>query len=90
MVVALLVLDALLSEPINGIGVSHSQKRPSGLHKVGVVLLDGGSGNGILQGKIDDSANDVLEMRQKVIESDEIEFSLDVCVLRQLNVISDK
>lgn len=84
-VVAILVLDTTLSQPINGIRVSHAQEWPRRLLEVRVVLLDSLSGNRVLEGQVDDTADDVLKMVQEVVEGNEIQFSLDVGVLRKLD-----
>jgi hypothetical protein len=51
-----------------------------------VVFRDGGGSDGVLEGDIDDTANDVLKVREEVVEVDEVELGLDVGVLGKLNM----
>lgn len=87
MIVAILVLDAPFPKPINCIGISHPHKWAGGLHKLRVRFLDSVSGNRILQGQIDDAANEMFQMIQEVTERNEVKFTLDVCVFRELLVL---
>lgn len=87
MVVALGVLDALLTEPVDGVGVAHAHERSLRALELGVVLLDGSGGGGVLEGDVDDTADDVLKMAEKVVELDEVELSLDVGVLGKLELL---
>lgn len=84
MVVALRVLDALLPQPVDGVGVAHAQEGTLGRLELRVVLLDGGLGDGVLEGEVDDAADDVLEVVEEVVEADKVELALDVCVLGEL------
>lgn len=88
MVVALLVLDASFPEPVNGIRVAHSHEWPLRLLELRVVLLDGLSSDGVLKSQVNNSADDMLEMGQEVVECDKVQLSFDVSVLGKLLMIS--
>ena len=59
-IVAVFVLDTLFPEPINGIRISHSHKWPGGLREFGVRLLDSVSSDGVFEGEINDTADEML------------------------------
>lgn len=88
MVVALSVLDTLLAEPVNGLVVAHAHERPLGLLELGVVLRNSSGSGRVLKGKVDDTADDVLQVREEVVEVDEIKLGLDVSVLGKLGVLA--
>lgn len=88
MVVTLLVLDALLTKPVDRIRISHAHERHGRLHELGVVLLDGFGSDGVLESQVDDSADDVFQMHQKVVESDKVKFGFNVSVLGKLVTVS--
>ncbi|KAI6775191.1 hypothetical protein HG530_001949 [Fusarium avenaceum] len=69
---------------VNGISVSHAHERLGRLLEVWVVLLDGLGGEGVLEGQIDNTANDVLKMVKEVVKGDKVQLGLDVGVLRKL------
>ena len=89
-IVAVLALDALCPQPINCFRVPHSEEGPRGLDEVWVVRFDGISGDRVFQRQVDHSENEMFEMCQKVVESDEVEFCFNVCVFRKLRLVSTR
>lgn len=86
MVVAVLSLNTVLNQPVNGIRIPHPQEWSGRLLKLGVVFLDKLSGDRVLKCQIDNPADEVFEMCEEVVEGDEVEFRLDVCVFRELSL----
>ena len=80
-IVALFVLDALFSQPVNGFRVAHAHERSCWRDKVGVEFFNYFRCDGVGQGQIDDAADNLLEMCKEIVKGDEVEFRLDVRVL---------
>lgn len=87
MFLVLLVLDALLPEPINSVRISHSHKGPGRLRKFGVILLDELSSDRVLESQVDNTANDVLKVAKQIVKRDEVEFCLNVGILGKLVMV---
>jgi hypothetical protein len=84
MIIALLVLNTPFSQPVNGLRIAHSHEWSRGLLEFWVILGNEPSSDRVFEYEVNHAANHMLEMCQEVIEGDEVELSLNVCVLREL------
>lgn len=82
---ALGVRDASLDQPVYLIRVAHSREWAArGLGKLWVIFSDASCSDGILAREVDDPANNVLEMSQEIVKSDEIQLRFNMGVFGKL------
>lgn len=83
--VAVLVGDAVLVEPLQSIDIRHSHERSLGSLEARVELLDKRAGNGVSQNVVHSSAQNLLNVLEEGLKVEETKLGLNVGVLGQMS-----
>ena len=76
--------DVVLAQPVDGVGVAHAFERPRGRGEVRVQLVQHVGDARVGEDEGDDAADEVLDVREEVVEGDEVQLGLDMRVLGQM------
>jgi len=80
----LLVGNVVFDQPVDGFRVLHAHEGALRHLEFGVELLDDGGNLRVAHGDLNDTAHDLFQVDEQVVEGDVVEFGFDVCVLGKM------